>query len=203
MRHNKTLKLCSLGGGTLRPASDLRATEEEGRNVFSKRYRNDGFRPKPQGSLKPDRIAEGHTSNLHIGTWNVRTMMRKGKLENLKREMVKMKLNIVGLSEVRWKGVGDFMSDDVRVIFAGGEESQRGVAVVLDKDTAKRVTKIIQHSDRLVMVKIEAKPVDLVIFQLYMPTSDHEDEEVEELYEALEELIDKEKGKDYVVVMGD
>ena len=53
------------------------------------------------------------------------------------------------------------------------------------------------------MVKIKAEPVDLIIIQVYFPTTGHDDEEVENLYEALEELIDKEKGKDYLVVMGD
>ena len=48
---------------------------------------------------------------LKIGTWNVRSMLAKGKLENVKREMERMKINILGLSEVRWKETGDFMSD--------------------------------------------------------------------------------------------
>ena len=58
-----------------------------------------------------------------------------------------MKLNILGVSEVRWKGERDYINDDVRVIYAGGEESQSGVAVILDKETSKRVTKIVQRSD--------------------------------------------------------
>jgi exonuclease III len=70
-------------------------------------------------------------------------------------------------------------------------------------ETAKRVTKVKQHSDRLILVKIQADPVDLVIVQVYMPTSDHSDEEVEELYEEMEGLIAKEKGNDYLVILGD
>src|SRR5579863_8784174 len=94
--------------------------------------------------------------NIRIGTWNVRTMMRKGKLENVKEEMIKNGINIIGLSEVRWKEKGNFMSDDIRVIYAGGNESKRGVAVLLDKDTAKWVTTIVvQHSDRLILVRIQ------------------------------------------------
>ena len=77
-----------------------------------------------------------------------------------------MNLNILGLSEVRWKE-GDFMSDGMRVIYAGGNENQRGVAMILDGETAKRVTKIVQHSDRLILVKIQAEPVDLVVVQIY------------------------------------
>jgi exonuclease III len=140
---------------------------------------------------------------LRIGTWNVRTMLKRGKLRNVKVEMRRMKINILGLSEVRWRDGGDFMSDDVRVIYAGGEESQRGVAVLLDSDTAKRVTKIMRCSDRIILIKIAAEPVDLIIVQVYMPTSDQDEQDVESLYESIEDLIKKERGKDYVVVMGD
>ena len=64
-----------------------------------------------------------HTSSLKkVGTWNIRSMMQKGKLENVKREMKRYGLNVLGLSEVRWKESGDFMSDDVRVIYSGGQQ---------------------------------------------------------------------------------
>ena len=75
--------------------------------------------------------------------------------------------------------------------------------VMVDGETAKRMTKVIQHSDRLILVKIQAEPVDIVVIKVYMPTSDHEDEEVEGLYEELEELIEKEKGTDHIIVLGD
>jgi endonuclease/exonuclease/phosphatase family metal-dependent hydrolase len=138
-----------------------------------------------------------------MGTWNVRTLLKKGKLENIKREMKRMGLGVLGLSEVRWKGCGDFVSDGMRIIYAGGSESQRGVALILDNEIAKRVNKVVQHSDRLLLVKVSAEPVDLVVVQVYMPTSAEDDIEVEKIYEELEELIDKEKGNDYLVVMGD
>ena len=130
-----------------------------------------------------------------VGTWNVRTLYAKGKLENLKREMLKMKLNILGVSEVRWKGKGDFISDGMRVIYSGGEEHQNGVALVLDENAGKRVKRIEQINDRIIVVKLETESVDTVLIQIYMPTTNHTEEEVEQMYEKLEELINKEKGK--------
>ena len=70
---------------------------------------------------------------IKMGAWNVQTLLRKGKLKNVKQEMTKNNLNVLGLREVRWKVEGDFDSDEYRVCYAGGEESQRGVAIVLDK----------------------------------------------------------------------
>ena len=117
--------------------------------------------------------------------------------------MRRHKLGILGLSEMRWKEGGDFESEEFRVCYAGGKESQRGVAIILDKEMAKRVLKVDMVSDRIISVKIQADPVDLMIIQVYMPTSAHEDEEVDEIYDRIEELMAKENGKDYVVIMGD
>ena len=54
---------------------------------------------------------------FRVGTWNVRTLRERGKLENVKREMRKAGINILGMSEVRWQGEGDFMSDEYRVMY--------------------------------------------------------------------------------------
>ena len=115
--------------------------------------------------------------------------------------MERAQLNILGLSETRWKGNGDYISDEgIRVIFAGGQESQRGVALLLDKVTSRSVTKVIQHSDRLILVKLKATPVDIIVIQVYMPTTGHKDEEVERMYDEIEM---SEKGSDNIFVLGD
>jgi len=68
-------------------------------------------------------------------------MLKAGKLENVKQEMARLKINILLVSETRWIGEGDFNSDDYRVLHSGGEERHR-VALILDKRTARSVQKI-------------------------------------------------------------
>jgi hypothetical protein len=130
-------------------------------------------------------------------------MNREGKLENVRREMIRHEINILGLSEVRWKGEGDFENQGVRVIYCGGKESQRGVAILFESETAKRVSDVVYHSDRLLLVRVKAEPVDMVIIQIYMPTTENDDEKIDKMYDQLEELIDKQKGTDSVIIMGD
>jgi len=141
---------------------------------------------------------------LRVATWNVRTLYREGKLENLKREMTRLKINIMGVSETRWTGQGDFYSDGFRVIHSGGNEHQKGVAVVLDKQTAKTVERICYEDERLMLVKLKGKPSNMIIIQVYMPTTSHDKEEIELMYGKIEELLDREtKGRDYTIIMGD
>ena len=53
--------------------------------------------------------------------------------------------------------------------------------MILDRDTAQRLVKVERFGDRVILVKIQAEPIDIVVLQVYMPTSEHDDEEVEEL----------------------
>ena len=81
-------------------------------------------------------------------------MNEKGKLENIKKEMQRNYVNIIGLSEVRWPDREDRMSGEYRIIHSGGKENQRGVAIILDGEVAKTVIDIEMISDRLMMVKL-------------------------------------------------
>jgi hypothetical protein len=98
---------------------------------------------------------------INVGIWNVRTMWQKGKLENIKREMKRGGVNVLGISETRWEGVGEFRSDEYRIIYSGAKRGQRGVALILDKEVSERVSYICQLSDRILVVRIAAEPVDV------------------------------------------
>ena len=65
-----------------------------------------------------------------IGTWNVRSM-NQGKLEVVKHEMARMNVKILGISELKWTGMGEFNSDDHCIYYCGQESLRRnGVATV-------------------------------------------------------------------------
>src|SRR6476619_6689441 len=130
-------------------------------------------------------------------------MIAMGKLENVKEEMRRNRLSIMGASEVRWRDGGGFVSDGYRVMYAGGPTCQRGVAVITEAKLAERVTEIDRFRDRIMVVKVKADSVDMVIVQAYMPTTEYEDEEVEKLYDQLEKILGNQKGTDNVIVMGD
>jgi len=61
----------------------------------------------------------------------------------------------------------------------------------------------VQYSDRIILVKLDTKPIDIVIIQVYMPTSEEEDDEVERIYEKLNDLIKTVKGEENLTILGD
>ena len=68
-----------------------------------------------------------------IGTWNVRPM-NQGKLEVVKQEMVRVNVNILGISKLKWTGMGEFNSDDHYICYSGQESLRRNaVALIVNK----------------------------------------------------------------------
>ena len=69
----------------------------------------------------------------YIGTWNDRSM-NQGKLEVVKQEMARVNIDIQGISELKWTGMGEFNSDDHYIYYCGQESLQRnGVAIMVNK----------------------------------------------------------------------
>ena len=69
-----------------------------------------------------------------IGTWNRFRSINKGKLEVVKQEMARVNVNILGISELKWTGMGEFNSDDHYIYYFGQESLRRnGVAIMVNK----------------------------------------------------------------------
>ena len=111
-----------------------------------------------------------------IGSWNVRSM-NQGKLEVVKQEMARVSIDILGISELKWTGVGEFNSDD-HYIYICGQESLRinGVAIIVNKRVWNTVLGCNLKNDRIISVHFQGKPFSITVIQFYVPTSNAEDE---------------------------
>ncbi|GFN89380.1 craniofacial development protein 2-like [Plakobranchus ocellatus] len=117
--------------------------------------------------------------------------------------MKRMKLNILELAEVRWKEAGSMKLGSKILIYSGGHPHERGVGILFNVTTAKSLRSWCPISDRVVVAKLIAKPLNLGIIQVYAPTSDSEGVEVEKFYEEIEKVKDYLKFQDTKIVMGD
>jgi hypothetical protein len=113
---------------------------------------------------------------LKAGTWNVRNLNQCRRFENLKLEMARMRINILGKSEMRWPEEGDFWSGDYRIIHTELNNGIDGVGLMMSKLLGLRVKIYLQYSERLIMMKVEKFPRDTVIVQVYVTTGTHYEE---------------------------
>ena len=127
----------------------------------------------------------------------------QGKLEVVKQEMARVKINILGISKLKWTGIREFNSDDYNIYY-GGEESLRrnGVAIIVNKRVQNAVLGCNLKNDRMISVHFEGKPFNITVIQVYSLTRNTEEAEVEWLYEDLPDLELTPK-KDALFIIGD
>ena len=87
-----------------------------------------------------------------IGTLNVRSM-KQGKLEMVKQEMARVNIDILGIRELRWTGMGEFNSDDHYIYYCGQESLRRnGVAIIVNRRVQNAVHGCNLKNDRMISV---------------------------------------------------
>ena len=92
-----------------------------------------------------------------VGTWNVRSM-NQDKFEVVK-QMARVNTDILGISELKWTGMGEFNSDDHYIYYCGQESLRRnGVAVIVNKRIQNAVLGCNLKNDRMISVHFQGKP---------------------------------------------
>ena len=110
--------------------------------------------------------------------------MNQGKLEVVKQEMERVNINNLGISELKWTGMGEFNSDDHYIYYCGQESLRRnGVAIMVNKRVWNAVLECNLKNDRMISVRFQGKPFNITVIQAYAPTSNAEEAEVERFYE--------------------
>ena len=94
-----------------------------------------------------------------------------------------MNINTVGISELRWTGMGEFNSDDHYIYYCGQESLRRnGVAIMFNKRVQNAILGCSLKNDRMISVRLQGKPFNIMVIQVYVPTSNAEEAEVERFY---------------------
>ena len=157
------------------------ATGDQWRNNSRK---NEGMEPKLKQYPLVDVI--GDRSKVQcckeqycIGTWNIRSM-NQGKLEVVKHEMARVNIDILGISELKWTGMGEFNSDDHYIYYCGQESLRRnGVAIIVNKRAQVAVLGYSLKNDRMISVRFQCKTFNITVIQVYAPNSNAEEAEGE------------------------
>ena len=157
--------------------------------------KNEGIEPKqkqyPVVDVTGDRRKDQcYKEQYSIRTWKVKSM-NQGKLEVVKQEMARKKVNILGNSELKWTGMGEFNSDD-HYFYYGGQTSLRrnGLAIMVNKRVQNAVAGCNLKNCRMISVCFQGKPFNITVIQVCATTSNDEEHEVERIYEDRQDLLE-------------
>ena len=105
--------------------------------------------------------------------------------------MSRVNIDILGISELKWTGMGEFNSDDHYIYYCGQESLRRnGVAFIVNKRVQNEVLGCNLKNDRMISVHFQGKPFNITVIQAYAPTSNAGDAEVERFYEDPQDLFE-------------
>ena len=121
-----------------------------------------------------------------IGTWNIRSM-NQSKLEVVKQEMARDNIDILGINELKWTGMGKFNTDDHYICHCRQESLKiNGVALIVSKRVWNAVRGCNLKNDRMILVCFQGKPFSITV----IPNTNAKKAEVDWFYEDLQDLLE-------------
>ena len=118
--------------------------------------------------------------------------------------MTRVIVDILGISELKWTGMDEFNSDDHYIYYYGQESLRRnGVAVMVNKRVRNAVLGCNLKNDRMISVRLQGKPFNVTVIQVYAPISNAEETEVKRFYEDLQDLLEVTSQNNVLFIIGD
>ena len=115
----------------------------------------------------------------------------------VRQEMTGLNIDILGISELKWMGMGEFNLDDHYIYYCGQESLRRnGVALIVNKKFQKAILGYSLKNDRIISVHFQGKPFNITVIQVYAPTTNAKEAEVEWFCEGLQDLLELTPTKD-------
>ena len=106
--------------------------------------------------------------------------MNQGKLEVVKQEMARVNTDVLGISELKGTEMGEFNSNDHYIYYCRQESLRRnGVALIVNKRVQNAILGYSLKNNRMISVHFQGKPFNITVIQVYAPTSNAEEAEVE------------------------
>lgn len=140
-----------------------------------------------------------------IATWNVTTMYEAAKLVNIQQEMTRLKIPILGVCETKWPGSNILRSNGYIIYHSGKAEGPRsnGVAIIVKEEIRNCVQNFVPFNDRIMMIQLKSKLNIINLIQVYAPTADKPDEEIEQFYSQIKQILRSTKKHEANIIMGD
>ena len=138
-----------------------------------------------------------------IGTWNVKSM-NQGKLEVVKQEMANVNIDVLGISKLKWTGMGEFNSEDYYIYYSGQESPRRsGVAITVNKRIQNAVLGCSLKNDRMIYVHFQGKSFNMTVIQVYTLISNVKEADFEQFYEDLQNILELTPKKGVLFIIED
>lgn len=141
---------------------------------------------------------------LRVATWNIKTLLRTGKMEETAREIENYNIDITAVQEIRWEGAGEITKDKYTFLYSGEKKrGHNGVGFYVKRNLVNNILEFRPVNGRIALLRLKIKESNISIVNIYAPTEGSEQNEKEQFYETLNKTCEKVPKKDEVILMGD
>ena len=117
--------------------------------------------------------------------------------------MVRVNINTLGITEVKWTGIGEFNSDDHYIYYCGQESHRRNEVAIMVNKKVRNAILGCNFKNRMISVRFQDQSFNITVIQVYVPTTNAEEAEVEQFYEDLPDLLELTPKKYVLFIIGD
>jgi exonuclease III len=142
--------------------------------------------------------------DITMATWNVRTMMQPGKMQEIANEIERNKIDILALQEICWQGQGRIDKQKYTVLYSGPEyrTGQLGTGFMITSSMRNSLLEFEAINGRMCRIRIKGRYRNIAIISTHAPTEEKEEYEKEEFYDRLEEICNNVEKYDIIIIMG-
>ncbi|XP_051914908.1 craniofacial development protein 2-like [Hippocampus zosterae] len=134
----------------------------------------------------------GTKTNTRVGTWNVRTMFQSGRMDQVLKNMRDYRLDILGVSEMRWTGQGRLMVNGATFLYSGKQDHHsHGVGIILSSSAAKALIGWKPVNERIITARLYTRYAKVTIVQVYAPTEAASADDKNTFYNQLQTVLEE------------
>ena len=140
-----------------------------------------------------------------MGTWNVLTMLKPGKMQEIAEQIQNTSIQIVALQEIRWKGCGHIKKQNYSLYYSCNPDitGHLGTGFLVKKETEKNILGFEPYNDRICKLRMKGKYHNLSLLCVHAPTEDSDNIVKEQFFEELQKVQDRIPKHDVVILLGD
>ena len=137
---------------------------------------------------RQSRVKRNKENKIIIGTWNVRTLLQPGKMQELAEQMSEKQLEILSMQEIRWCRTGLIKKQNYSLYYSGSSSKtgQAGTGFIFLKEMQNYVIGFEPYNERLCKLRMKGKYNNITLINVYAPNEDHTEETKEQFYDNLE-----------------
>lgn len=159
---------------------------------------------KQDKQIKRNKKKKQEKKQTLVATWNVKTLLRIGKMEETAKEIQKYNVDITAVQEIRWEKSGEIRKDKYTFLYSGEEKrGHNGVGFYVNEKLRNNIIQFLPVNGRIAVLRLKMNKCYISFINVYAPTEGSEQDQKDNFYDTLNKICEEIPKKDEIILLGD